>query len=115
MWRTKPVTLCIFIAPGAGRKWDILTKEPPVCLVRRVQGGADPRRADHRLQVRPRAGRAVLVQDTEEKMYALKLLVQALDPVSMSRAVLCAEHSMQRTMLVKIVSEIITGKESFGD
>jgi hypothetical protein len=33
----------------------------------------------------------------------------------MSRAVLCAEHSMQRTMLVKIVPEIITGKESFGD
>ena len=60
-------------------------------------------------------GRAVPVQDTEEKMYALKLLVQALDPVSMSRAVLCAEHSMQRTMLVKIVPEIITGKESFGD
>ena len=38
-------------------------------------------------------GRAVPVQDPEEKLYALKLLVQALDPVSMSRAVLCAEHS----------------------
>lgn len=50
------------------------------------------------------------MQDPEEKLYALKLLVQALDPVSMSRAVLCAERSMQRTMLVKIVPEIITGK-----
>lgn len=115
MWRTKPVTLCIFIAPGAGRKWDILTKEPPVCLSAVSKAELIPGELTTAYKSALVQGRAVPVQGTEEKMYALKLLVQALDPVSMSRAVLCAEHSMQRTMLVKIVPEIITGKESFGD
>ena len=60
-------------------------------------------------------GRAVLVQDTEEKMYALKLLVQALDPVSMERAVMCADKTMERTMIVKITPREVTGKQSHGD
>ena len=104
-----------FHCAGAGRKWDILTKEPPVCLSAVSKAELIPGELTTAYKSALVQGRAVLVQDTEEKMYALKLLVQALDRVSMSRAVLCAEHSMQRTMLVKIVPEIITGKESFGD
>ena len=104
-----------FHCAGAGRKWDILTKEPPVCLSAVSKAELIPGELTTAYKSALVQGRAVPVQDPEEKLYALKLLVQALDPVSMSRAVLCAEHSMQRTMLVKIVPEIITGKESFGD
>ena len=104
-----------FHCAGAGRKWTILEKEPPVCLTAVSRAELVPGELTTAYKSALVQGRAVLVQDPEEKLYALKLLVQALDPVSMSRAVLCAEHSMQRTMLVKIVPEIITGKESFGD
>ena len=45
-----------FHCAGAGRKWDILTKEPPVCLSAVSKAELDSRRADHRLQVRPCAG-----------------------------------------------------------
>ena len=104
-----------FHCAGAGRQSDMLTKEPPVCLSAVSKAELIPGELTTAYKSALVQGRAVLVQDPEEKLYALKLLVQALDPVSMSRAVLCAEHSMQRTMLVKIVPEIITGKESFGD
>ena len=104
-----------FHCAGAGRKWDILTKEPPVCLSAVSKAELIPGELTTAYKSALVQGRAVPVQDPEEKLYALKLLVQALDPVYMSRAVLCAEHSMQRTMLVKIVPETVTGKESFGD
>ena len=104
-----------FHCAGSGRKWEILEKEPPVCLsavskAELVAGQLTTAYASAVVE-----GRAVPVRDPEEKLYALKLLVQALDPVSLSRAVLCAEQSMQRTMLVKIIPEHITGKESQGD
>ena len=60
-------------------------------------------------------GRAVVVQSGEEKMYALRLLVQALDPVSMERAHMCSQQSMERTMIVKLVPEVVSGKQSHGD
>ena len=60
-------------------------------------------------------GSAVVVRDAEEKMHALMLLVQALDPVSMERAHLCSQQSMERTMIVKIVPQQVTGKQSHGD
>ena len=60
-------------------------------------------------------GRAVVVQSGEEKMYALRLLVQALDPVSMERAHMCSRQSMERTMIVKLVPEVVSGKQSHGD
>ena len=104
-----------FHCAGAGRKWDILAKEPPVCLSAVSRAELLPGELTTAYDSAIVHGSAMVVRDAEEKMHALMLLVQALDPVSMSRAVLCAEHSMQRTMLVKIVPEIITGKESFGD
>ena len=56
-----------------------------------------------------------MVGDSAEKLYALKLLVQALDPVSMERAVMCADKTMERTMIVKITPREVTGKQSHGD
>ena len=56
-----------------------------------------------------------MVQSGEEKMYALRLLVQALDPVSMERAHMCSQQSMERTMIVKLVPEVVSGKQSHGD
>ena len=104
-----------FHCAGAGRKWDILTKEPPVCLsavskAELISGELTTAYKSALVQ-----GRAVLVQDPEEKMYALKLLVQALDPVSMERAVMCADKTMERTMIVKITPREVTGKQSHGD
>ena len=57
----------------------------------------------------------MVVRDSAEKLYALKLLVQALDPVSMERAVMCADKTMERTMIVKITPREVTGKQSHGD
>ena len=100
-----------FHCAGAGRKWDILAKEPPVCLsaVSRAEllPGELTTAYDH--------GSAMVVRDAEEKMHALMLLVQALDPVSMERAHLCSQQSMERTMIVKIVPQQVTGKQSHGD
>ena len=97
-----------FHCAGAGRKWDILTKEPPVCLSAVSKAELIPGELTTAYKSALVQGRAVLVQDPEEKLYALKLLVQALDPVSMSRAVLCAEHSMQRFFNdLGIVREVI--------
>lgn len=104
-----------FHCAGAGRKWTILEKEPLVCLTAISRAELVPGEMTTAYDSAVVHGQAAVVRDSAEKLYALKLLVQALDPVSMSRAVLCAEHSMQRTMLVKIVPEITTGKESFGD
>ncbi len=104
-----------FHCAGAGRKWEILVKEPPVCLsaVSRAEllSGELTTAYDSAIV----HGRAVVVQSPEEKMHALMLLVQALDPVSMERAHLCSEHSMQRIMIVKIVPETVSGKQSHGD
>ena len=47
--------------------------------------------------------------------WTLRLLVQALDPVSMERAHMCSRQSMDRTMIVKLVPEVVSGKQSHGD
>ena len=47
--------------------------------------------------------------------WTLRLLVQALDPVSMERAHMCSQQSMDRTMIVKIMPEVVSGKQSHGD
>lgn len=104
-----------FHCAGAGRKWDILTKEPPVCLSAVSKAELIPGELTTAYKSALVQGRAVLVQDLEEKMYALKLLVQALDPVSMERAVMCADKTMERTMIVKITPREVTGKQSHGD
>ena len=104
-----------FHCAGAGRKWDILTKEPPVCLSAVSKAELIPGELTTAYKSALVQGRAVPVQDTEEKMYALKLLVQALDPVSMERAVMCADKTMERTMIVKITPREVTGKQSHGD
>ena len=104
-----------FHCAGAGRKWDILTKEPPVCLSAVSKAELIPGELTTAYKSALVQGRAVLVQDPEEKMYALKLLVQALDPVSMERAVMCADKTMERTMIVKITPREVTGKQSHGD
>ena len=104
-----------FHCAGAGRKWDILTKEPPVCLSAVSKAELIPGELTTAYKSALVQGRAVLVQDPEEKLYALKLLVQALDPVSMERAVMCADKTMERTMIVKITPREVTGKQSRGD
>ena len=104
-----------FHCAGAGRKGDILTKEPPVCLSAVSKAELIPGELTTAYKSALVQGRAILVQDPEEKLYALKLLVQALDPVSMERAVMCADKTMERTMIVKITPREVTGKQSFGD
>ena len=59
-------------------------------------------------------GRALVVRDAEEKWQALQLLVQTLDPVSVEKAHMCSQQSMERTMIVKLVPEEITGKAGQG-
>lgn len=104
-----------FHCAGAGRKWDILVKEPPVCLAAVSKAEIVPGKLTTAYDSAIVHGRAVVVQSGEEKMYALRLLVQALDPVSMERAHMCSQQSMERTMIVKLVPEVVSGKQSHGD
>ncbi len=104
-----------FHCAGAGRKWDILAKEPPVCLSAVSRAELLPGELTTAYDSAIVHGSAVVVRDAEEKMHALMLLVQALDPVSMERAHLCSQQSMERTMIVKIVPQQVTGKQSHGD
>ena len=104
-----------FHCAGAGRKWDILAKESPVCLSAVSRAELLPGELTTAYDSAIVHGDAVVVRDAEEKMHALMLLVQALDPVSMERAHLCSQQSMERTMIVKIVPQQVTGKQSHGD
>ena len=104
-----------FHCAGAGRKWTILEKEPPVCLTAVSRAELVPGELTTAYDSAVVHGQATVVRDSAEKLYALKLLVQALDPVSMERAVMCADKTMERTMIVKITPREVTGKQSHGD
>mgnify|MGYP000010610813 FL=1 len=104
-----------FHCAGAGRKWTILEKEPPVCLTAVSRAELVPGELTTAYDSAVVHGQVTVVRDSAEKLYALKLLVQALDPVSMERAVMCADKTMERTMIVKITPREVTGKQSHGD
>ncbi len=104
-----------FHCAGAGRKWEILVKEPPVCLTAVSKAEIVPGELTTAYDSAIVHGSAVVVHDPAEKLRALELLVAALDPVSMERAHMCSRQSMERTMIVKIVPETVSGKQSHGD
>lgn len=104
-----------FHCAGAGRKWTILEKEPPVCLTAVSRAELVPGELTTAYDSAIAEGRAVVVQDPEEKHRALMLLVEALDPASLTRAELCSQQTLSHTMLVRIAVEHIAGKQSFGD
>ncbi len=82
---------------------------------RRVKAEIVPGKADPAYDSAVVHGRALVVRDAEEKWQALQLLVQTLDPVSVEKAHMCSQQSMERTMIVKLVPEEITGKQGKGD
>lgn len=104
-----------FHCAGAGRKWDILSGEPAVCLSAVSRAELVPNELTTAYDSAIVHGKAVVVRDAEEKYNALMLLVKRLDPASMERAHMCSQQSMERTMIVKLVPREITGKQSHGD
>lgn len=104
-----------FHCAGAGRKWEILAKEPKVCLAAVSKAEIVPGKLTTAYDSAVVHGRAVVVRDAEEKWHALRLLVQTLDPASVEKAHMCSQQSMERTMIVKLVPEEITGKQGKGD
>lgn len=104
-----------FHCAGAGRKWEVLVNEPEVCLTAVSKAEIVPGELTTAYDSAVVHGRALVVRDAEEKWHALRLLVQALDPVSLERAHMCSQQSMDRTMIVKIVPETVSGKQSHGD
>lgn len=104
-----------FHCAGAGRKWEVLVNEPEVCLTAVSKAEIVPGELTTAYDSAVVHGRALVVRDAEEKWHALWLLVQALDPVSLERAHMCSQQSMDRTMIVKIVPETVSGKQSHGD
>lgn len=104
-----------FHCAGAGRKWELLVKEPSVCLTAVARQHIVLGKLTTAYDSAVVHGRAVVVHDPAEKRRALERLVAALDPVSMERAHRCSQQSMDRTMIVKLVPEIVSGKQSVGD
>lgn len=104
-----------FHSAQGGRKWEILSREPPVCLSAVSKAEIVPGELTTAYNSAVVHGRAVVVRDAEEKYRALMLLVRALDPVSVERAHMCSQHSIERTGIVKIVPQQVVGKQSHGD
>ena len=74
-----------FHCAGAGRKWEILTKEPKVCLTAVSKAEIVPGKLTTAYDSAVVRGRTLVVCDAEEKWHALRLLVQTLDPVSVEK------------------------------
>ena len=104
-----------FHCAGAGEKWEALKTNPKVCLTAVSKAEIVPGKLTTAYDSAVVHGRALVVRDAEEKWHALRLLVQTLDPVSVEKAHMCSQQSMERTMIVKLVPEEITGKQGKGD
>lgn len=99
---------------GDGRKWSILSGEPAVCLTAVSRAEIVPGKLTTAYDSAVVHAQAQVVRDPEEKLYALRLLVHRLDPLAEEKAIRCADATMDRTMIVKLVPRLVTGKQNNG-
>lgn len=101
-----------FHCAGAGEKWQLLEKEPPVCLTAVSRMSIVPNEFETAYDSAVVRGQAQVVTDEGERTKALLLLVETLDPKGMGGLAACMERCFAKTQIVKIVPRQITGKQS---
>ena len=101
-----------FHCAGAGEKWRLLEKEPPVCLTAVSRMSIVPNEFETAYDSAVVRGQAQVVTDEGERTKALLLLVETLDPKGMGGLAACMERCFANTQIVKIVPRQITGKQS---
>lgn len=99
---------------GAGEKWEILEKEPPVCVSAVSHMAVVPGEFTVSYDSAVVHGRAEVVTDDDEKAKALMLLTEELDPRAMETLRVKQMDCFARTKIVKIVPERVTGKQNPG-
>ena len=99
---------------GEGMKWDILEKEPPVCVSAVSHMAVVPNGLTVSYDSAIVRGRAQVVQDEGERVKALLLLTETMDPRAVSQLNSFMDRLLDRTKVVKIVPEEVTGKQNPG-
>lgn len=99
-----------FHCAGAGEKWEILQNNPQVSLSVVSHAAIKPMAFSTAYRSARFQGRAEVVTDEGEKVKAMLLLCQGLDPKAMGRFSEMMDGCTAR--VVKIVPEEITGKEN---
>ena len=98
-----------FHCAGHGEKWELLAKNPPVCLSAVSYAAAIPNEFSMAYASAALHGRAEVVTDEAEQVKAMLLLCTAFDPKGMGRFDQAMAHCPAQ--VIKIVPEVITGKE----
>ena len=98
-----------FHCAGAGERWELLAKNPPVCLSAVSYAAAIPNEFSMAYASAALHGRAEVVTDEAEQVKAMLLLCTAFDPKGMGRFDQAMAHCPAQ--VIKIVPEVITGKE----
>ena len=101
-----------FHCAGAGEKWQLLEKEPPVCLTAVSRMSIVPNEFETAYDSAVVRGQAQVVTDDGERTKALLLLVEALDPKGMGGLAACMERCFAATRIVKLVPREVTGKQA---
>lgn len=103
--------LVYFHSTESGRKTSAMLKNPNVCMT----AAADVRSAEDKFTTYFKSavirGKAALVEDTEEKVAALKAICERFTPSNMADFENAVQASLSRTAVWKIVIESATGKQ----
>ena len=99
-----------FHCAGHGEKWELLAKNPPVCLSAVSYAAAIPNEFSMAYASAALHGRAEVVTDEAEQVKAMLLLCTAYDPKGMGRFSEYMEKYLSATRVVRIVPETVTGK-----
>lgn len=101
-----------FHCAAGGRKWEILKNEPPVCFTAVSYASLVPEQLTTDFNSAVLHGRARIVRDEAEKLRALHLLVERLDPAAIAKGECCGADTIARTAVVKLEVSELTGKQS---
>ena len=98
-----------FHCAGAGERWEILKDGAPVCVTAVSAATLLPNQFTTAYRSAMFRGRAEVVTDEGEKVKAMLLVCTAFDPKGMGRFEQAMAHCPAK--IIKIVPEVITGKE----
>ncbi len=99
-----------FHCAGHGEKWELLAKNPPVCLSAVSYAAAIPNEFSMAYASAVLHGRAEVVTDEAEQVKAMLLLCTAYDPKGHGPVQRVHGKYMSATRVVRIVPETVTGK-----
>lgn len=99
-----------FHCAGVGEKWEVLQKNPQVCLSVVSHAAIKPMAFSTAYRAARFLCRAEVVEDEAEKVKAMLLLCQGLDPKAMGRFAEMMEGCTAR--VVKLIPREITAKEN---